>query len=41
MSVKPETYRLESHLVEDIRVRMIWYKKRRNCIEVDYSDLFR
>jgi len=40
VSIKPDTYRLKKSLREEIPARIIYYKKIKNGIEADYSDLF-
>jgi len=39
VSIKPETYRSKAGLPEDIQVKIIYYKKAKDGIEVDYSDV--
>ncbi len=40
VSIKPETYKTQSHLSESIDVKIIYYKKIDNGIEIDYSEIF-
>jgi len=40
ISIKPETYESKKSLPEDIPVRIIYYKKIKNGIEVDYKGIF-
>jgi hypothetical protein len=40
VSIKPETYKIKSSLSEHIAVKLIYYKKLKNGIEVDFSELF-
>lgn len=39
VSIKPDTYKIKKSLREAIKVKMIYYKKIKNGIEVDYSDV--
>jgi hypothetical protein len=39
VSIKPDTYKLKKSLREEIPVRLIYYKKVKNGIEVDYSEV--
>jgi uncharacterized protein YukE len=39
VSIKPETYKLKKSLSEEIPARIIYYKKVKNGIEVDYSEV--
>ncbi|MEW6409746.1 MAG: MjaI family restriction endonuclease [Nitrospirota bacterium] len=39
VSIKPETYKIKKSLREDITVKLIYYKKIKNGIEVDYSEI--
>ncbi|MEN3045134.1 MAG: MjaI family restriction endonuclease [Candidatus Hydrothermales bacterium] len=40
VSIKPYTYKAKAELPEDINVKIIFYKKVKNGIEVDYSEIF-
>lgn len=40
VSIKPDTYKLKKSLREEIPAKIIFYKKIKNGIEVDYSELF-
>jgi len=40
VSIKPETYEAKKFLPEDIPVRIIYYKKTKGGIEVDYKEIF-
>ena len=40
VSIKPQTYEAKKSLPEDIPVRIIYYKKIKNGIEVDYKEIF-
>jgi hypothetical protein len=40
ISIKPETYKIKKSLSEEISVKIIYYKKVKNGIEVDYSEVF-
>jgi hypothetical protein len=40
ISVKPDTYKLKKSLREEISAKIIYYKKIKNGIEVDYGELF-
>ena len=40
VSIKPDTYKLKKSLREEIPAKVIFYKKIKNGIEVDYSKLF-
>ncbi len=37
---EPETYKLKKSLSEEIPAKIIYYKKVKNGIEVDYSEVF-
>jgi uncharacterized protein YukE len=39
VSIKPDTYKLQRLLREEIPARIIYYKKVKNGIEVDYSEV--
>jgi uncharacterized protein YukE len=39
VSIKPETYKTKKSLSEGIQAKMIYYKKVKNGIEVDYSEI--
>ncbi|MEW6585736.1 MAG: MjaI family restriction endonuclease [Nitrospirota bacterium] len=39
VSIKPDTYKLKKSLREEIPARLIYYKKVKNGIEVDYSEV--
>jgi len=39
VSIKPETYKTKKSLSEEIQAKMIYYKKVKNGIEVDYSEI--
>lgn len=39
ISIKPETYEIKKALSEDITVRIIYYKKVKGGIEVDYGEI--
>ncbi len=39
VSIKPDTYKIKKSLREDINVKLIYYKKVKNGIEVDYGEL--
>ncbi len=39
VSIKPETYKIKAALREDIAVKIIYYKKIKNGIEIDFSEL--
>ena len=39
VSIKPETYKTKKSLNEEIQAKMIYYKKVKNGIEVDYSEV--
>ena len=39
VSIKPETYRTKGSLSETIDVKIIYYKKLKNGIEVDYGEI--
>ncbi len=39
ISIKPETYEAKKSLPEDIPVKIIYYKKIKNGIEVDYKEI--
>jgi len=39
VSIKPETYKLKKALREEIPAKIIYYKKVKNGIEVDYSEV--
>jgi hypothetical protein len=40
VSIKPVTYQLKKSLKEEIHAKIIYYKKIKNGIEVDYGELF-
>lgn len=40
VSIKPDTYKTQKFLNEEINVRIIYYKKVKNGIVVDYSEVF-
>lgn len=40
VSIKPETYKLKKSLREEISAKIIYYKKIKNGIEVDYGEVF-
>jgi uncharacterized protein YukE len=40
VSIKPDTYKLKKSLREEIPAKIIYYKKIKNGIEVDYGELF-
>jgi len=40
VSIKPETYKIKKSLSEKIHAKIIYYKKIKNGIEVDYGELF-
>ncbi|MBI3353388.1 MAG: MjaI family restriction endonuclease [Nitrospirae bacterium] len=40
VSIKPDTYKTKKSLSEDINAKIIYYKKVKNGIEVDYSEIF-
>ena len=40
VSIKPETYKIKKSLSEEISAKIIYYKKIKNGIEVDYGELF-
>jgi ribosomal protein S19 len=40
VSIKPDTYKVKASLQEHIKVRMIYYKKVKNGIEIDYSEIY-
>jgi hypothetical protein len=40
VSIKPDTYKLKKSLREEIPAKIIFYKKIKNGIEVDYNELF-
>ena len=40
ISIKPETYKIKKSLSEEIPAKIIYYKKVKNGIEVDYSEVF-
>jgi hypothetical protein len=40
LSIKPETYKIKKSLSEEIPVKIIYYKKVKNGIEVDYTEVF-
>jgi hypothetical protein len=40
VSIKPDTYKIKKSLGEEIPVKIIYYKKVKNGIEVDYSGVF-
>jgi len=37
ISIKPETYKIKPTLREEIRAKMVYYRKVKNGLEVDYS----
>lgn len=39
ISIKPETYKTQEYLTENINVKIIFYKKTDDGIEVDYGDV--
>jgi len=39
VSIKPETYKIKKSLNESIKVKMVYYEKIKNGIEVDYSEI--
>lgn len=39
VSIKPETYKVKAALPEEIKVPMIYYRKVKNGIQVDYDEL--
>ncbi|GIW67038.1 MAG: type II restriction endonuclease MjaI [Candidatus Parcubacteria bacterium] len=39
VSIKPDTYKIKKSLREEISVKIIYYKKTKDGIEVDYSEL--
>ena len=39
ISIKPDTYKAKAALQEDITVKVIYYKKVKNGIEVDYEEI--
>lgn len=41
VSIKPDTYQIKKSLMEDIAVKIIYYKKVKNGIEVDFSEIFK
>lgn len=40
VSIKPDTYEAKASLPENIKVKIIYYKKIKDGIEVDYSNVF-
>ncbi len=40
ISIKHDTYKIKKTLTENIDVKIIYYKKLKDGIEVDYSELF-
>ncbi len=40
VSIKPDTYKLKKLLREEISAKIIYYKKIKNGIEVDYGEVF-
>ena len=40
VSIKPETYKIKKGLNESIKVKMVYYEKIKNGIEVDYLEIF-
>jgi len=40
ISIKPETYKIKKSLSEEIPAKIMYYKKVKNGIEVDYSEVF-
>ncbi|CAB3287312.1 Type-2 restriction enzyme MjaI [Methanocaldococcus lauensis] len=41
VSIKPSSYLQEKHLKEELKGKIIIYQKKKNEIEIDYSDLLR
>lgn len=41
VSIKPDSYKVKSNLREKIEARLIYYRKVKDGIEVDYSEIFR
>lgn len=41
ISIKPETYKVKKSLKEKINVKTVYYKKTKDGIEVDYSEIFK
>ena len=41
ISIKPETYKVKAALREDIAVKIIYYEKIKNGIQVDYGEVIR
>jgi len=39
VSIKPETYKIKKSLNESIKVKMVYYEKIKNGIEIDYSEI--
>ena len=39
VSIKPDTYKIKAVLREDIAVKIIYYRKIKNGIEVDYGEI--
>ncbi len=39
ISIKPETYKVKTALREDIAVKVIYYEKIKNGIQVDYGEV--
>ncbi|MBI4379117.1 MAG: MjaI family restriction endonuclease [Nitrospinae bacterium] len=39
VSIKPETYKIKKSLSENIPVKIIYYKKVKDGIEVDFSEV--
>lgn len=40
ISIKPESYKIKKSLSEEISAKIIYYKKVKNGIEIDYSEVF-
>lgn len=40
VSIKPDTYKLKKSLSENIDAKIIYYKKVKNGVEVDYGEVF-
>lgn len=40
VSIKPDTYKIKKSLSEEIPAKIIYYKKVKNGIEIDYSEVF-
>ena len=41
VSIKPDTYKIKKNLKEKIPIKVIYYKKTKDGIEVDYSELLK